>query len=84
VAIPVVTGIFEAAGALPNLESFTSVNGAVFYGMPLNDGTLTIDEVAWKVPEAYGEFVPLCAGELLRWRVTSSKISWTGLASEGR
>ncbi len=69
VAIAVVAGVCEAAGALANLETFTSVHGAKFYGVPLNDGSLTIEDSTWKVPDTYADIVPLCAGEALRRRV---------------
>lgn len=34
--------VFEAAGALPKLEAFTSLNGPRFYGLPANDTTITL------------------------------------------
>jgi len=64
---------FEAAGALDRLEAFASFNGADFYGLPRNTGTLTLRREAWTVPEsfAFGEtdLKPLGAGEALAWRV---------------
>jgi dihydroorotase len=42
VALSVLAHIFEAAGALDKLEAFCSVNGAVFYGLKLNKGSLTL------------------------------------------
>ena len=64
---------FEAAGALDQLEAFASFNGADFYGLPRNTGTLTLKRENWTVPErfAFGEaeLKPLGAGETLAWRV---------------
>jgi dihydroorotase len=64
---------FEAAGALDKLEAFASFNGADFYGLPRNAGTLTLKREAWTVPErfAFGEaeLKPLGAGEVLTWKV---------------
>jgi dihydroorotase len=34
--------VFEEEGALDRLESFCSSNGARFYGLPLNEGTVTL------------------------------------------
>ncbi len=34
--------VFEEEGALARLEAFTSLNGAAFYGLPPNEGTLTL------------------------------------------
>jgi len=42
--------VFEAAGALPKLEAFTSLNGPRFYGLPVNEETITLtkgDPVAY-------------------------------------
>ena len=64
---------FEEAGALDNLEGFASVHGPQFYGLPVNEGTITLVREGWDVPErlAYGdgELVPLRAGERLPWRL---------------
>ncbi|MFZ3129275.1 MAG: dihydroorotase [Rhodoferax sp.] len=64
---------FDAAGALGQLEAFASFNGAAFYGLPRNTGTITLRREAWTMPEsfAFGEaqLKPLCAGESLPWRL---------------
>ena len=36
--------VFEAASALEHLEAFTSLNGPRFYGLPVNDATLTLSK----------------------------------------
>lgn len=67
---------FEAAGRLENLDAFASRNGAEFYGLPLNQGTLTLRKTALKIPGelpmAGTTVVPLAAGEELGWQVVSS------------
>jgi dihydroorotase len=65
---------FESAGALDRLEAFASFNGADFYGLPRNTGTVTLRQEEWPVVEAFpylGDdvLVPLRAGERLRWRM---------------
>lgn len=64
--------VFEAEGALDHFEGFASVNGARFYGLPLNDGSVTLERVEAEVPErideARIELVPFHAGEMLRWK----------------
>ena len=64
---------FDAAGALDKLEGFASFNGADFYGLPRNAGTITLRREAWTVPEsfAFGEaqLKPLCGGETLPWKL---------------
>ena len=64
---------FEAAGALDRLEAFASFNGADFYGLPRNTGTVTLRKEDWSVPETvpFGEATlkPLRGGETLNWKV---------------
>jgi dihydroorotase len=60
---------FDEEGALDRFEGFASEHGARFYGLPLNEGTVTLVREAVAVPERFGEVVPLHAGERLAWRV---------------
>jgi dihydroorotase len=64
---------FEEAGALDRLEGFASVHGAQFYGLPVNQDTVTLVREGWKVPERleFGaeELVPLRAGETIPWKL---------------
>ncbi|MGI9335212.1 MAG: dihydroorotase [Gammaproteobacteria bacterium] len=64
---------FESAGALDRLESFASCFGPAFYGLPVNEDTITLEKLPWTVPEAieYGEhaLVPFRAGEQVGWRI---------------
>ncbi|MBC7608899.1 MAG: dihydroorotase, partial [Polaromonas sp.] len=64
---------FEAAGALHKLEAFASFNGADFYGLPRNHGSVTLKKESWTPPEsfAFGEGLlkPLRSGESLAWRL---------------
>jgi dihydroorotase len=66
---------FEAAGALDRLEQFASRSGPAFYGLPLNDGTVTLRKLAWTLPEALpfgdAEIKPLRGGETLTWRLAA-------------
>jgi dihydroorotase len=63
---------FEQAGALHRLEAFASFNGADFYGLPRNSGTVTLSRESWTTPERYpfgaADLKPLRAGEALAWR----------------
>jgi len=64
---------FDAAGALDKLEGFASLHGADFYGLPRNQGTITLKRERWIPPEsfAFGEaqLKPLAAGEALAWKL---------------
>ena len=60
--------VFEDEGALDRFEAFTSVNGARFYGLPLNEEAATLERTEVEVPDEIAGVVPFHAGETLRWR----------------
>ena len=72
-AIELYAEAFAHAGALDKLEGFASVHGADFYGLPRNQGWITLRREGWQVPEqlAYGgdALVPLRAGARVEWKV---------------
>jgi dihydroorotase len=83
IALPLLADVFEKKGVLHRLEAFTSEHGASFYGLPLNQGKLTLERGHWQVPTYYGwwsardseresnakRIVPFKAGETLVWHV---------------
>ncbi|HEY1606514.1 MAG TPA: dihydroorotase [Allosphingosinicella sp.] len=68
---------FEEEGALDRFEAFASENGPHFYGLPLNEGTITLERVPVAVPERLSaggtSLVPFHAGEILRWRLAGGE-----------
>ncbi len=64
---------FNTAGALDKLEAFASFNGADFYGLPRNQGRITLKKESWTPPVSYAfgeaELKPLRSGEALSWRL---------------
>ena len=64
--------VFDEEGALDRLEAFASENGPRFYGLPLNEGRVTLERaenaVPARLPMGDGEIVPWLAGETMRWR----------------
>ena len=64
--------VFEDEGALDRLEGFASEHGPNFYGLPLNDGTVTLRRTDLEVPDQIDGLVPFHAGETLRWTVSAS------------
>jgi dihydroorotase len=60
--------VFEEEGATDKLQAFTSEHGARFYGLPLNEGTVTLERAEQVVPDMIGGVVPFYAGESLGWR----------------
>jgi dihydroorotase len=65
--------VFDEEGALDKFEAFASENGPRFYGLPLNEGNVTLERGAIAVPETVDAngtpIVPFHAGEDLGWRV---------------
>jgi dihydroorotase len=80
VAIPLLAQIFEEMGALDKLADFTSKFGAQFYGLPVNEGHLTLVKESWQVPFAYptesgeinpdpgAQLIPFWAGKTINWQ----------------
>ena len=62
--------VFEEEGTLDNFGGFASEHGANFYGLPLNEGTGTLERVSQIVPDEVDGLVPFHAGETLTWRFT--------------
>jgi dihydroorotase len=61
--------VFEEENALDRFESFASENGPQFYGLPLNEGTVTLERTEVEVPQEIAGVVPFHAGETLRWKL---------------
>jgi dihydroorotase len=65
--------VFDEEGALDRLEGFASEHGAHFYGLPLNEGKVTLERAEVTVPALVGEgevsVVPFHAGETIGWRL---------------
>lgn len=74
IALELYAEAFETAGSLDKLEAFASFNGADFYGLPRNLGTITLEKIAFEVPSYFGQgevsFTPLKARESLNWKLT--------------
>ncbi|KQQ96224.1 dihydroorotase [Massilia sp. Leaf139] len=72
-AMELYTQAFADAGALDKLEAFASFNGPAFYGMPRNEGTVTLTRESWTlpatVPMGEHQLVPLNAGERIDWKM---------------
>ncbi|MCP9858571.1 MULTISPECIES: dihydroorotase [unclassified Cyanobium] len=70
--------VFEQEGALDRLETFASLHGPAFYGLPLNEGAITLVRQAHTVPPrlhknaadgSATDLVPFHAGQVLQWRL---------------
>ncbi len=61
--------VFDEEGALNRFEQFASINGPRFYGLAINEQTVTLERTEVQVPEQIGGLVPFHAGETLGWRL---------------
>jgi dihydroorotase len=72
-AIESYLAVFDAEDALDMFEAFASENGPRFYGLPLNEGSVTLERRAVSVPASLpaggSEIVPFHAGEEIGWRL---------------
>jgi dihydroorotase len=64
---------FDQAGALDKLEAFASFNGPAFYGLPRNQGCVTLRRENWTIPAELPmgdtSVVPLNGGETIAWKM---------------
>lgn len=67
--------VFDEEAALDKFEAFASENGPRFYGLPLNESTVTLVRASTSVPEtldlAGTPIVPFHAGEKIAWKFTA-------------
>jgi dihydroorotase len=75
--LSILAEVFEQEKALPRLEAFTSVNGAAFYRLPPNEGTVMLtrgEAVAYpeKIATGAGPVTVFDPGFALHWRVTGA------------
>ncbi|MBK3392412.1 dihydroorotase [Psychrobacter sp. M9-54-1] len=73
-ALPLYATAFDSVGKIDKLEGFASRFGAQFYGLPVNESTITLINTPMQVPNNYPYFdgaslTPLLAGETLPWSI---------------
>jgi dihydroorotase len=65
--------VFDEEGALDKLEGFASEYGPRFYGLPLNNGTVTLERASIQASETIkavdDAIIPFHAGERLDWTI---------------
>ena len=73
--LSILAHVFEAAGALDQLEGFVARNGPAFYGLPVNAATITLEKTDIPVPyptrieTGVGPVTVFDPGFPLYWRV---------------
>ncbi|MDX1399009.1 MAG: dihydroorotase [Oceanospirillum sp.] len=73
-AIELYAHVFEDLGALDKLEGFASHHGPDFYGLPRNEGTITLVREDWTIPDEIElpngkPIVPFFAGQQVHWKL---------------
>ncbi len=75
-AIESYAAVFDEEGALDKFEGFASEHGPRFYGLPLNEDTITLERGEVRVPDVVDAngtpVVPFHAGTSLPWRLVSA------------
>jgi len=75
-AIELYAEVFEEQGALDKLETFSSLSGPAFYGLPVNEERITLHRQQWTMPAAFplagSTVVPVRANETLHWTLESN------------
>ncbi len=61
--------VFDEEAALDRLEAFASEHGPRFYGLPVNEGTVTLVRASQSVPDEIAGLIPFHAGQSLGWRL---------------
>ncbi|HCH56287.1 MAG TPA: dihydroorotase [Rhodospirillaceae bacterium] len=74
-ALEVYAQVFDEEGALDRLEAFASLNGPAFYGMPPNEGKVTLKRgerpADDRLTVGSEEILPFDTGKSVLWRVVS-------------
>lgn len=73
-AIELYAQVFEELGVLNKLEGFASHYGPDFYGLPRNEGTITLVREDWTIPDQItlpngNPIVPFFAGQTVNWKL---------------
>lgn len=73
-AIELYAQVFDEMDALDKFEAFASHHGPDFYGLPRNEGTITLERKPWTVPDVMplpegDDIVPFYAGKTVNWKL---------------
>jgi dihydroorotase len=80
VALETYAKVFEEEDALDRFEAFASINGATFYKLPVNAGTITLEKSPWVAPPEVSvdgpdeRAVVYRGGETIEWKVVDRQM----------
>lgn len=67
---------FDEVNDFTHFEAFMSRNGAAFYGLPLNQGSITLERNDWIIPDSLpypdSSLIPFKAGQALHWMMADN------------
>lgn len=69
IVLPVLAELFEKHNALANLQAFVSDNAQKIYGYQPLFKEVKLEKLPYEVPMAYGDVVPMFAGQTLSWSI---------------
>lgn len=69
ITLPVLAGLFEQHGALDRLQAFVSDNARRIYGVNPPAKTIVLRKTPFRIPDRYGDVVPMWAGKEIPWSV---------------
>ena len=72
-SIEIYASIFDEENSIINLESFASINGPLFYNLPINNLKISLERKEWQIPE-YTVFKDIkiknfMGGEKINWKL---------------
>ncbi|HGJ5875277.1 MAG TPA: dihydroorotase [Arsenophonus sp.] len=72
-ALAVYATVFDEMGAMENFEAFCSLNGAKFYGLPVNEGFIELKRkqviITDKICQGENHLIPFLANENVNWEI---------------
>jgi dihydroorotase len=75
-AVELYAEAFEEVADFTHFESFMSRNGAEFYGLPQNQGSITLEHKEWTIPDSLpypgSSLIPFKAGQALQWKIVGN------------
>ena len=75
IALAALADLFEQNNALNNLQAFVSDNAQKIYGVTPPPKAIILEPISYRVPEMYGDVVPMFAGKEIPWSITQVKNS---------
>ncbi len=74
IALQALVELFEQHQAIANLQAFISDHAQQIYNITPPKKSVTLEPIAYKVPNLYGQVVPMFANQELPWSITKVSI----------